>query len=82
MLICVTFAEQILKIQAIMNDYTKVAFKVTPVNEAVTDILAAMLAEVGYETFVPEEQGLSAYIQQSLFSSSAFQSSPSICSTA
>lgn len=71
MLICVTFAEQILKIQAIMNDYTKVAFKVTPVNEAVTDILAAMLAEVGYETFVPEEQGLSAYIQQSLFSSSA-----------
>ena len=71
MLICVTFAEKILKIQTIMNDYTKVAFKVMPVNEAVTDILAAMLAEVGYETFVPEEQGMSAYIQQSLFSSSA-----------
>ena len=51
-----------------MNDYTKVAFKVVPVSETATDILAALLAEVGYETFVPEDEGMSAYIQQPLFS--------------
>ena len=54
-----------------MNDYTKVTFKVAPVSETATDILAAMLAEVGYETFVPEEEGMSAYVQQALFSEMA-----------
>ena len=54
-----------------MNDYTKVTFKVAPVSETATDILAALLAEVGYETFVPEYEGMTAYVQQSLFSCEA-----------
>lgn len=54
-----------------MNDYTKVTFKVVPSDETATDILAALLAEIGYETFVPEDEGMSAYVQQELFSPSS-----------
>ena len=57
--------------QNYMNDYTKVIFEVSPVNEDITDILAAMLAEVGFESFVPEEFGMSAYVQQPLFDKDA-----------
>ncbi|MFH4967419.1 50S ribosomal protein L11 methyltransferase [Gaetbulibacter sp. M240] len=39
-------------------------FKVSPLQPAV-DILIAELAEVGFESFVEEEDGLSAYIQKS-----------------
>ena len=49
-----------------MNDYTKVKFTVTPNEEVATDVLAALLAEVGFESFVPEEGGMSAYVPQVL----------------
>ena len=49
-----------------MNDYTKVKFTVTPNEEVATDVLAALLAEVGFESFVPEEEGMSAYVPQAL----------------
>ena len=49
-----------------MNDYTKVKFTVTPNEEVATDVLAALLAEVGFESFVPEEGGISAYVPQAL----------------
>lgn len=49
-----------------MNDYTKVKFTVTPNEEVATDVLAALLAEVGFESFVPEEGGMSAYVPQAL----------------
>ena len=45
-----------------MNDYTQVTFTVTPPEEVATDILAAMLAEIGFESFVPDEQGMTAYV--------------------
>lgn len=45
-----------------MNDYTQVTFTVTPNEEVATDILAAMLAETGYESFVPDEVGMTAYV--------------------
>lgn len=45
-----------------MNDYTQVTFTVTPCEETATDILAAMLADIGYESFVPEESGMTAYV--------------------
>lgn len=45
-----------------MNDYTQVTFTVSPTAEVATDILAAMLAEVGYESFVPDETGMTAYV--------------------
>ena len=45
-----------------MNDYTQVRFTVTPAEEVATDVLAAMLAEVGFESFVPDEEGMTAYV--------------------
>lgn len=46
-----------------MNDYTEVRLYPTPCNETITDVLAAMLADVGYESFVPENNSLTAYIR-------------------
>lgn len=54
-----------------MNDYKKVKFNVAPCNEIATDVLAAQLADAGYESFVPEEGGMSAYVQQALYSDEA-----------
>lgn len=45
-----------------MNDYTQVRFTVTPAEEVATDVLAAMLADVGFESFVPDEEGMTAYV--------------------
>jgi len=50
-----------------MNDYTRVKFSVTPNEEFATDILASQLADIGFESFVTEEDGLSAYVPQPLF---------------
>lgn len=50
-----------------MNDYTKVKFTVVPAEEVATDILAALLADEGFESFVPEENGMSAYAPQGAF---------------
>ena len=46
-----------------MNDYKEVIIKVEPCSETATDVLAAMLADVGFESFVPDNQGLTAYIK-------------------
>ena len=32
-----------------------------------TDVLAALLAEIGFESFVPEDEGMSAYVPQALY---------------
>ena len=50
-----------------MNDYTKVKFAVTPNEEMATDVLAALLAEIGFESFVSEDEGMSAYVPQALY---------------
>ena len=50
-----------------MNDYTRVRFTVTPNEEAANDVLAALLAEVGFESFVNEDDGMSAYVPQALY---------------
>ena len=54
-----------------MNDYTKIQFKVTPNEEVATDILAALLAEVGFESFVPDENGMEAYVPHSMYDEAA-----------
>jgi ribosomal protein L11 methyltransferase len=54
-----------------MNDYTKVTFTVTPNEEIATDVLAALLAEVGFESFVPTDNGLEAYVPHALHDSDA-----------
>lgn len=50
-----------------MNDYTRVKFTVTPNEEVATDILAALLADAGFESFLPEDDGMSAYVPQALY---------------
>lgn len=44
-----------------MNDYREVRFTFDPCNETITDIAAAMLADVGFESFLPDSSGLTAY---------------------
>lgn len=45
-----------------MNDYFKVRIDASPCSEDVTDLLAAFLADVGFESFEPDNTGLTAYI--------------------
>ena len=56
-----------------MNDYMQVRFDVEPCSEMATDVLAAVLAEIGYESFVPCNDGLQAYIQVSLYDEHALR---------
>lgn len=46
--------------------YFEFTFTTDPCNETVNDVLAAVLGEVGFESFVECEVGLTAYIQQCL----------------
>lgn len=50
-----------------MNDYIELRVNISPCNEVATDILAAILADGGYESFVPDTTGLTAYIPTKLF---------------
>ena len=47
--------------------YFEVTFSVNPCNETVTDVLSAITAEIGFESFVECEGGIQAYVQQSMF---------------
>lgn len=51
-----------------MNDYIDTRIDARPCSETLTDLLAAMLAEEGYESFVPDQNGLNAYIKEADFS--------------
>lgn len=51
-----------------MNDYVELRFDLDPCEEYMTDLLAAMLADAGYESFVPDESGLTAYVRESQYS--------------
>lgn len=46
-----------------MNDYIALRLDVTPAGEDTTDLLAAFLADAGYESFEPDASGLTAYIK-------------------
>lgn len=50
-----------------MNNYIKTDFIITPYSEAVADVLAAELANIGYESFETTDNGLSAYAPQGLY---------------
>lgn len=45
-----------------MNDYIEVRIDLTPCSEDMTDVMAALLADRGYESFVPDSRGLTAYV--------------------
>jgi ribosomal protein L11 methyltransferase len=48
-------------------NYFEVKFTCNPYSEVAGDLLAAGLAEIGFESFVESENGTIAYIQESLF---------------
>lgn len=54
----------------IMN-YFKVRFDCAPCSEDITDLLAAFLADAGYESFEPDSAGVTAYVQADMFSDEA-----------
>ena len=54
--------------------YFEVTFSANPCNETITDILSALTAEAGLESFVECEGGMQAYVQQSLFDEEALKS--------
>lgn len=47
--------------------YVEVTFTAQPCTEIVTDVLAALTADVGFESFVACKGGMQAYIQKALF---------------
>lgn len=50
-----------------MYDYVSVRIDAEPCSEDITDLLAAFLAESEFETFQPDEKGLTAYIRKDKF---------------
>lgn len=55
--------------------YLEFKFSTTPCNETVNDVLAALLGEVGFESFVEWEGGLMAYIPSATFDEHNLKSS-------
>lgn len=51
--------------------YIEYTLKATPFSETATDLLSALLGEVGFESFVVEGQQLKAYVQASLHDEAA-----------
>lgn len=50
-----------------MNDYTEVRIEFSPCSETLTDTAAVLLADAGFESFVPDEKGVTAYIPKSCY---------------
>lgn len=50
-----------------MNDYRQTDFRLVPCNADMTDLLAAFLADAGYESFVATDAGLTAYVREEDF---------------
>jgi ribosomal protein L11 methyltransferase len=48
-------------------DFIQVNFNIEPYEEYIADVLAAELGELGYDTFVPTENGLEAFISSDVF---------------
>ncbi len=53
--------------------YFELDFKILPCEEAYADVLAAMLAEVGCDSFEYTEYGLKAYVPQSVYDGTAVE---------
>ena len=54
-----------------MNDYCEVRINLRPCCEDATDLLAALLGDCGYESFVPDSDGLTAYVKADQYSEQA-----------
>lgn len=53
--------------------YLEFTFQTTPCTEVVNDILSAVLAEAGFESFVEQTDGINAYIQKALYNESTLK---------
>lgn len=53
--------------------YYEVTFTLSPLREEYCDILSALTADCGFESFVPDGHGLTAYVQQHEFDETALQ---------
>jgi len=51
-------------------DFIQVNFNIEPYEEYIADVLAAELGELGFDTFVPTENGLEAFIVSDVFNDS------------
>ena len=56
-----------------MYDYVAVRVEAKPCDETVTDLLAAFLAEVEFETFEPDKTGLTAYVRKDKYNRNAVE---------
>ena len=52
-------------------DYLELKITLTPNTEISRDVISAMLAEIGFESFIETDKGISAYISVKLFSEDA-----------
>ena len=57
-----------------MIDYIELRIEIKDCNETITDLLAAFLADLGYESFVSDSTGLTAYIKSDDFDRSQVES--------
>lgn len=56
-----------------MNDYVEVRLDLAPFpGSDATDLLAGLLGDTGFESFVPDDAGLTAYVPAPLFNREAF----------
>lgn len=55
-------------------NFIQVDFRIAPYEEYIADILAAELGEIGFDTFVPTDEGLQAFISDANFDKNALES--------
>jgi len=54
-------------------NYVEITLSIQPFEEYIADILASELGEIGFDSFVPTENGIIAYIQESNFQKPDFE---------
>lgn len=61
-----------------MNDYRQLRLDLNPCCEDATDVLAALLADAGFESFVADADGMTAFIKAELYDEAAIDSALSL----
>lgn len=56
-----------------MNDYYEVRLDLDPCSEDATDLMAALLGDIDFETFVPDDKGMLAYVKAEAFDPQALK---------
>lgn len=62
-----------------MNDYYQVRINLNAPSEDATDLAAAMLGDIGFESFVPDDRGITAYVKAELFDEASMKDVLSDC---